>query len=381
MAAFPYAAEFPVDPSVIYLNHAGVGPWPVRTRQAIAAFADENLRFGATRYLDWLATEAQLKERLARFLGTGTADDIALLKNTSEGLSMVAAGLDWRAGDNVVISDQEFPSNRLPWEALQARGVSLRVAALDTADPEAALVSLLDERTRVLAVSAVQYATGLRLDLARLGGACRANGTLFCVDAIQQLGALRFDAAAAQADVVVADAHKWLLAPEGTAVFYTSPAARERIAPTQFGWHMVEHYGDFLRQDATPARSARRYECGSPNMLGVHALSASLSFFEEAGMAEVESRVLANAEFLAREITALPGWSLLSRRDDPRFHSGIVTVRHASGRHAEIQRGLKARGVVCIERGGGIRLSPHAWLEREALARAVTILAECSPRA
>jgi cysteine desulfurase/selenocysteine lyase len=375
MATFPYEAEFPLDPAIIYLNHAGVGPWPLRTRNAITAFATENVTFGAAHYLDWLGTERQLKERLRNFINAGSADDIALLKNTSEGLSMVATGLSWRSGDNVVLSDQEFPSNRIPWEALACRGVSTRVAALAGDDPEGALIAQLDERTRVMAISAVQYATGLRLDLARLGDACRANGTLFCVDAIQQLGALRFDARAVHADVVVADAHKWLLAPEGSAIFYTSPDARERIAPTQFGWHMVEHHGDFSRQEWHIAHSARRYECGSPNMLGVHALGASLSFFEDAGMEEIERRVLANAGYLAEHLCALPGWSLMSRREHPRFCSGIVTFRHAGNRHPQIYRALRERGVICIERGGGIRLSPHAWLNRAQLDRALDIFA------
>jgi len=375
MATFPYAAEFPVDPEIIYLNHAGVGPWPKRTQDAVTAFACENVSRGAARYLDWMAVEAGLKARLAAFINAAGPDDIALLKNTSEGLSMVAAGLPLRAGDNVVLADQEFPSNRIPWEALASRGVEVRVARLDVEDPEAALIRQLDERTRVLAVSAVQYATGLRMDLARLGAAARANGTLFCVDAIQQLGALCFDMQAVQADVVVADAHKWLLAPEGTALFCTRADARAAIAPTQFGWHMVEHAGDFSRRDWQPAQSARRYESGSPNMLGIHALSASLSFFEEAGMQEIEQRVLANAGYLAGRIAALPGWSLVSRRDAARFCSGIVTVRHASGEHGALYRQLRSQGVVCIERGGGIRLSPHAWLDEGQLARAVDCFA------
>jgi cysteine desulfurase/selenocysteine lyase len=378
MATFPYAAEFPVEPAIIYLNHAGVGPWPQRTLAAISAFAQENVRCGAARYPEWMAVEAALKTRLARFINATGPDDIALLKNTSEGLSMVAGGLPWRAGDNVVLAAHEFPSNRIPWEALAARGVAVRIASLDGEDPEAELIAQLDERTRVLAVSAVQYATGLRMDLARLGAAARANGSLFCVDAIQQLGALRFDMQAVQADVVVADAHKWLLAPEGTALFCTSARARGLIAPTQFGWHMVEHAGDFNRSDWQPAHSARRYECGSSNMLGIHALSASLSFFEEAGMEDIERRVLAHAGFLADAIGELPGWSLLSRREQPRFHSGIVTFRHASGEHASLAKRLREQGVVCIERGGGIRLSPHAWLDQGQLECAVGLISRVS---
>ncbi|MFZ5722795.1 MAG: aminotransferase class V-fold PLP-dependent enzyme [Pseudomonadota bacterium] len=369
----PDLSEFPLDPALIYLNHAGVGPWPARARAAVEAFAADNVRHGATHYPDWLAVERRLRGQLATLIGAAAGDDIALLKNTSEGISLVAAGLDWRAGDNVVFSDQEFPSNRMAWEALAGRGVTARAVSLAGEDPEAALVAALDERTRVLAISAVQFGSGLKLDLARLGAACRANGTLFVVDAIQQIGALHFDVGTTLADVVIADGHKWMLGPEGVALFWVRPDIRDRIALSQFGWHMAEHAGDYNRTDWTPARSARRFECGSPNMLGIHALSASLSLLEETGMAEIERRVLENADRLARGIAALPGWSLLSRRE-PRFRSGIVTARHAGGEHGTIFRSLREAGVICAERGGGIRFSPHYYLTAAQLDRTLDIV-------
>lgn len=366
-------SAFSLDPGLIYLNHAGVAPWPARTAAAVAAFAQTNIRRGAADYPQWLAAERRLRGQLAGLTGAGASDDIALLKNTSEGISMVATGLPWQAGDNVVISDQEFPSNRMAWEALAARGVETRVVSLAGEDPEADLVARLDGRTRVLAISAVQFASGLRLDLARLGAACRANHTLFVVDAIQQIGALVFDVHASLADVVIADGHKWMLGPEGVALFWVRPELRDRIALSQHGWHMAEHAGDYTRTDWTPAKSARRFECGSPNMLGIHALSASLSLLEESGMTAVEQQVLANAEHLARGAAALPGWSVLSRRE-PRFRSGIVTVCHRSGRHGDIFRALRDAGVVCAERGGGIRFSPHYYLTAAQLDRALELL-------
>ncbi len=367
------ATEFPLDPGIVYLNHAGVAPWPARTGKAVRRFAAENVHYGAAHYPAWMQVEKRLRGQLRDLVNAPSSDDIALLKNTSEGISLVAAGLSWQPGDNAVISDQEFPSNRMAWEALAVRGVVTRYVSLAGEDPEAALIAQLDTRTRVLAISAVQFATGLRLDLPRLGAACRANGTLFCVDAIQQIGALRFDVQAIHADFVIADGHKWLLGPEGVALFYATPAARDALTLTQYGWHMAEQAGDYNRTDWTPAKSARRFECGSPNMLGIHALSASLSLLEEVGMARVEAQVLANAGHLARGIAALPGWSLVSRRAE-KFCSGIVTARHASGEHAAIFRALKDDGVICAERGGGIRLSPHFWLTDVQLDRAIVSL-------
>lgn len=369
------SSEFALDPGLIYLNHAGVAPWPVRARAAVAAFAAENVSHGAARYPEWLAVESRLRGQLATLIGAASADDIALLKNTSEGISLVAAGLDWHRGDNVVTSDQEFPSNQLPWEALAARGVETRAVPLGVADPEAALLARLDRRTRVLAISAVQFSDGLRLDLARLGAACRANGTLFVVDAIQQIGALRFDVATAQADVVIADGHKWMCGPEGVALFWVRPEMREQIALTQFGWHMRADATNYASRQWKPAASARRFECGSPNMLGIHALSASLEML--ADMAAVEQAVLGNAAHLARHWASLPGWTLVSRRE-PRFCSGIVTAKHAGGQHGRIFAGLRDAGVVCAERGGGIRLSPHFHNTPQQLDRALEIIGRLS---
>ena len=212
--------EFQLDPDIVYLNHAAVAPWPRRTVEAVRRFADENAILGATRYPAWLEKEQALRGRLARLINAPSVDDIALLKNTSEALSLVAYGLPWEAGENVVGIAQEFPSNRLVWESLAPRGVELRLLDLDGAtDPEGELLALCDSRTRLVSISAVQYARGLRMDLERIGEHCRAHEILFCVDAIQQIGVLPFDVQAIRADFAAADGHKWMLGPEGLAVF------------------------------------------------------------------------------------------------------------------------------------------------------------------
>ncbi|HXH65378.1 MAG TPA: aminotransferase class V-fold PLP-dependent enzyme, partial [Mariprofundaceae bacterium] len=245
-------AEFSLDPDILYLNHAAVAPWPRRTEVAVKDFAEQNRRRGSADYPQWLKTERSLRGRLMRLIHAGSSDDIALVKNTSEGLSLVAYGLAWRDSDNIVSTNQEFPSNRIVWESLEGRGVQLRCADITGDDPEAAIIARMDARTRLVSVSSVQYATGLRLDLARLGTACRERGILFCVDAIQSLGALCFDAEACHADFVTADAHKWMLGPEGVALFYSRPEARAKLGLSQYGWHMVEHAGDFERAEWRP---------------------------------------------------------------------------------------------------------------------------------
>ncbi|HEX7044695.1 MAG TPA: aminotransferase class V-fold PLP-dependent enzyme [Burkholderiales bacterium] len=367
------AAEFPLEPGLVYLNHAAVAPWPRRTADAVRAFAEENARRGAAQYAAWLEVERRVRARCAALVNA-TPDDIALLKNTSEALSVVAHGFPWRPGDNVVIADEEFPSNRIVWESLRPRGVEVREVALG-ADPEEALLAAADGRTRLISVSSVQYASGRRTDLAALGAACRQRGIAFCVDAIQGLGALPHDVDAMHIDFLMADAHKWLLGPEGIAVFYCRDEWRGRLALYQYGWHMVERAGDFERKDWEPARSARRFECGSPNMLGIHALDASLSLLLEVGIEHIERRVLARAERLFELIRARPDLELITPAAPGRY-GGIVTFRHRRRTAAELHARLRERNIICAARGGGVRLSPHFYTPLAGLEHAVACAAE-----
>jgi len=269
------ANEFALSADLCYLNHAAIAPWPQRTVAAVQRFAQENGESGSRYYPRWLDVEQQLRQQLAVLLNAGNVNEIALLKNTSEALSVVAWGIDWRSGDQVIISDQEFPSNRIVWESLRPLGVEVvEVNISDTDDPEAAIVRCINPRTRLVSLSSVQFSSGLALDLPPIGAACREHGVAFCVDAIQSLGAKPFDVQGCQADFVMADGHKWMLGPEGLALFFCSHAWLERLSLKQFGWHMVEAIGDYERKDWQPASSARRFECGSPNMLGIHALHA-----------------------------------------------------------------------------------------------------------
>ncbi len=217
------ANEFNLRKDIIYLNHAGVSPWPYRTSKAVQNFAEENMLSGSFNYTIWLGIESQLRRCTRKLINAPSEDDIAFLKNTSEALSVVAYGLEWRKGDNIVSSNQEFPSNRIVWESLAQKGVEFREADLNNSkSPEDALFSLVDNKTRLITISSVQYSTGLQMNLNLIGEFCKSRGILFCVDAIQSLGAMRFDVQQIQADFVMADGHKWMLGPEGLAVFYST---------------------------------------------------------------------------------------------------------------------------------------------------------------
>ena len=369
---FKLTQEFPLHEDIIYLNHAAVSPWPIRTEDAINRFARENVTQGSKHYPHWISIESDLRQKLQRLINANSSDDIALLKNTSEALSVVAFGLDWQPGDNIVSIIGEFPSNRVVWEALSTKGVELRKANILCRDPEQAIFSQVDKSTRLIAVSSVQYATGFQLDLVRIGQFCQQHNILFCVDAIQSIGALQFDVQAICADFVMADGHKWMLGPEGLALFYCRPELREKLILHQFGWHMTDAFIEFDKEEWKPADSARRFECGSPNMLGIHALNASLSVLLEIGMHTIEAMVLANTQYLIDAINNTEQLELLTDTREGRI-SGIVTFRHRGIDNNRLFSVLTENGVMCAQRGGGIRFSPHFYTPREKIQRALEI--------
>lgn len=368
-------SEFPLIDSVLYLNHAGVAPWPRRTTEAVKTFAEENCRTGARDYPSWVEKETRLRGQLKTLINAPDIRDIALVKNTSEALSFVALGLPWQPGDNIVSSDEEFPSNRIPWQSLQNRGVEFRQVRLtDSSSPEQALFELVDKNTRLITISSIQFASGLRLNVERIGSFCRRHHILFCIDAIQSIGAVEFDVQACRPDFAMADGHKWMLGPEGLGVFYSTPDPRERLKLTQFGWHMIEDPSDYRNRSWSIAEDSRRFECGSVNMLGIHALSASLSLLLEVGMEVVEKKVLENTGYLKELIPRHNNLELLTPMDSEHA-SGIVVFRHRSIENNVLFRTLREQGVVCAQRGGGIRFSPHFYTSKATIENAVEIAA------
>lgn len=353
--------QFPILDRGLYFNHAAVGPWPRCAAEAVQSFAEENAVQGSASYRDWYARENALRKNLAALTAARSANDIALLKNTTEGICVVAFGLDWRAGDNVVLPRGEFPSNRLPWLAQTRRGVEIREIDIRTApNAEAALLDAVDDRTRVLTVSAVQWEDGFRLNLEPLGLECEKRGVLFFVDAIQQLGALPMDVEACRIDFLAADAHKWLLSPEGIAVFYSRGEARSQLKLLQRGWHMFDNPWQFERDDWTPSKSARRFEAGTPNTVGQAAFHASTSLLLDFGMDKVGGRVLSNTDQLVSGLSELPGFRVTSPTA-PERRSGIVAFDHERIAAVDLHERLTGAGVSCVVRGGSVRLSPHFY--------------------
>jgi selenocysteine lyase/cysteine desulfurase len=288
---------------------------------------------------------------------------------------MIANGIDWQAGDNIVTAKCEFPANIVPWMRINREfGVELRLAherdgRLETEE----ILSLIDERTRLVTLSFVQYASGFRADLASIGRYCRERNLLFVVDAIQGLGALNLDVEASYIDALSADSHKFLLGIEGCAIFYLSARAMERIKPTVVGWLSLENpenHGNFEQQFA---KTARRFEPGSLNTIGVAGLGAALELFKEIGIDKIEEYLIGLGDYLCGRL-ADRGYQIISSRREIE-KSAIICCRHANYSAEFLANTLGERQIVTAARAGRLRISPHFYNTREEIDR----LIECLP--
>lgn len=363
-----YADQFPVTERLIYLNHAAVAPLVKRAADAMKRLADEACQYGSLHYAGWLETYAGLREAAARLVGASAAE-IAIVKNTSEGIATVANGLDWRPGDRVVAFREEFPANYFPWVRLERRGVQVRW--LSVADPLEA-VDAACRGARLLAISHVNYLSGYRVDLEAIGEICHRHGCLFFVDAIQGLGVFPLDVRRARIDALAADGHKWLLGPEGCGVLYVRRELQDAIEPVEFGWTNVAHYADYASRDMTLRPDAGRYECGTLNTIGCFGLRAAIEFLLEVGVEAIQGAVLALTARLVEGARA-KGYEVLGPADERR-RSGIVSIRKEGLDSRAVVRQLREQAVIAAPRQGWVRLSPHFYLSPEAIERALAVL-------
>ncbi|MGM0657207.1 MAG: aminotransferase class V-fold PLP-dependent enzyme [Pseudomonadota bacterium] len=374
-----YRELFPVVDRHVWLNHAAISPWPAPVGRAMADFVDQNIAQGPLGYAEWLATEQRLRQRAAEFLGA-EPDDLALLKNTSEGLSLIAAGLDWQPGDALLCCGGDFPSNLLPWHQLVPDFVEVREVPFDDDDPEAGLLRALDASVRLLAVSSVRYDSGVRLDLDRLGRAAHAAGALLVVDAIQHLGALPLDVSTAPVDFVIGGSHKWLLAPEGLALFWSRPSARRRLKPLQTGWRMWPDMFNFEREDWHQPESARRFEPGTLNMAGIHGLAAAIELLQSIDPEFRAAQLLRRTGWLIEGLERIPGVEIITP-SDPDRRAGIVCFTPGRLDPGDVLKKLAANSIFAAKRGPAVRLSPNFYTPEAHIGEALEAIEAILSRA
>jgi cysteine desulfurase / selenocysteine lyase len=354
-----FSEEFPVTGRLVYLNHAAVAPLCRRAAVAMQHFAQDALEFGSLHYDQWLACYDGLRAAAAKLIHAHQTE-IAITKNTSEGIATIAGGIRWRHGDVIVAFQEEFPANFLPWKRLEQDGVEIRwLSIFDPLDR----VDQACTGARLLAVSFVQYLSGFRIDLERFGEICSRRGCFFFVDAIQGLGAFPIDVRRAKISALAADGHKWLLGPEGCGILYVQADLQDEISPPEFGWTNVAAYNDYASRDLALRCDAARYECGTLNTIGCYGLRAAIELLLEIGVENIAADVQSLCDRIWDGVRNL-GFETLGIRS-PETGAGIVSFRRSGTDASVIVRRLREAGFIAAPRQGWVRTAPHFYIAPE----------------
>jgi len=361
-----YRKEFPIVNSYIYLDHAGVSPVSLRVKKEIEEFLVQATGEKGFEYSAWGERIEEIRVSCAELVGADY-DEIAFVKNTSHGISIVASGLDWKEGDNVLVFEKEFSSNIYPWLNLKDRGVEVRFIPFKKKrilfeDIEA----LIDSRTRLITMSSVQSVNGFMIDLKRLGELCQQKKILFFVDAIQSLGAVPIDVKEINADFLSADGHKWLLAPEGIGIFYCKRDIASVIKPSLVGWKSVEDDHNFESLNFKLKNNALRFEEGSFNTLGIYGLGAAVDLLLEIGVDKIEKRVRELGDLIISE--AEKREFIIKTPKNSNERGGIISFS-GTFHPKELAEMLFEKNVVVNYRGGALRVAPHFYNTEEEILK------------
>jgi selenocysteine lyase/cysteine desulfurase len=355
-----YRSFFPITEQYVYLNHASVSPLSCLARDSMSNMLDGVTKHGARKADEWDRIQTSTRLAAAKLVHA-EARQIAFVRNTSEALSIVANGVDWKLGDNVVSTAVEFPANVYPWARISAaHGVQLRLQPeIDGRIEVESLLSLVDDRTRVVTVSWVQFASGQRLDIRRIGQFCRNREILFVVDAVQGLGAFELDVIRDYVDVFASAAHKFLLGPKGIALLYLSDWALERVRPTVIGWTAVEYYRDYLTHDLTLRDGAVRFEGGTLNEVGICGLGAAIELLLRAGPQRIEQYLIALGVHLIERLNER-GYRIVSPRQLSDA-SAIIVCCHPDFPADRVCSQLDSQNIITSARLNRLRIAPHFY--------------------
>ena len=360
-----------------YFDHAAVGPLPSSTAEVIAKWCQQASEEGDTVWPQWNRGVNRTRTTTAAMIGA-VADEVALVPNTTAGISLVAEGFPWQPGDNVVVPANEFPSNLYPWMNLADRGVETRrveMAEDGTVDLDR-LLAACNERTRIVACSWIGFSSGFRIELDRFVEAVHERGAMFFLDAIQGVGVFPLNVAKTPVDFLAADGHKWMLGPEGAGIFYARKEHLDRLRPIGVGWYSVVHCFDFGKVDLDLKPSAGRYEGGTMNSVGFLALNASLELLHQQGVgpdsSPIADRVLEITDYACDRLVSA-GANVVNNR--ARTHkSGIVSFRMGEVDHVALRERCLENGIVLSCRNGCLRISPHAYNNEAEIDQLIDIL-------
>ena len=361
--------NMPVVKKWAYFDHAAVAPLTGPAKEILIQWTCDATANGAINWSHWRKQVEDARNLGASLLGADR-DEIALIRNTTEGINIVAEGFPWREGDNVVTLAGEFPSNLYPWLNLADRGVEARLVPTQNERIDLSQVAAAcDNRTRILSVSWVGYATGWRNDVAALAEIAHQKGAFLFLDAIQGLGVFPLDVTQTPVDFLAADGHKWLLGPEGAGLFYIRKEHLDLLRPTGVGWNSVQQAGDFSNRSLQLKSSAGRYEGGTYNMGGVAALAGSLKCLLACEVRRLSERILEITDVLCERLVE-SGAEIVSCRDGE-HRSGIVAFELPGQNPLTVRQRCRDRAVIVNCRAGRLRVSPHAYTNTDDVERLI----------
>jgi len=368
--------EFPSLNHWAFFNHSGVSPVSRRAADAIRRYLDQS-QHDAYMTGKWYKQAETTRAAAAKLLNADVTE-IAFVKNTSEGLSFIANGLSWKPGDEIVSARVEYPANVYPWmDAAERHGVK-HIMVSERVRNGAGRIEIEDlfaavtPRTRLIAISHVEYASGYRNDLAAIGRFCRERGILFCVDAIQSVGVLPVDVKAMQIDFLSAGGHKWMLGPEGIGIFFCRRELFSEVRP-EVGWMNVVHYQDFTHHDFRFREDARRFECGGYNLAGVLGLGGSLEMLHDLGPDLIWRRAYGLTSMLTDGLRA-KGYHVYSPRETEEESSGIVSFTSPLHAPDPIVKSLEEQKIIITKREERLRAAPHFYQGPEQIQRLLDAL-------
>lgn len=357
--------------NVIYFNHASTGPMSSRVKEALNELLFLKSEGKIDDYKELLRRADELKHLLGKLLNT-TADRFAFTSNTSSGLNILAQGIRWRKGDRIVLGDVEFPANVYPFMNLKDIGIEIDFVKSESGIVTAEdLIFAITPKTKLISVSYVQFLSGYRIELEKLGTACKEKGIVLSIDATQGLGALTLDVQKCNIDFISCGTQKWILGLQGMAFIYIREELQNKIKTASVGWLSIENAWDLINYDFTLKKTANRYQPGTLNTFGIYAINASLKMFDEFGYNNIENQVLSNSKYFIEQLTAT-GFTPILQKCNKKNLAGIISIKREDA--ADIFNYLQDKNIETAVREGILRISPHFYNTKEEIDKVVAEL-------
>ncbi|MDP4190195.1 MAG: aminotransferase class V-fold PLP-dependent enzyme [Bacteroidota bacterium] len=365
---FPY-----LKTGKIYMNHAAISPLSKPVVDALQSYIYTRSETEIENYFSFQRIVVDTKNKLAQMINT-TSDRIAFADNTSNALNILAQSIDWKSGDRIILNDIEFPSNIYPFLNLKSYGVEIDfVKSHDGQVSFEDIEKALTPKTRLVSISHVQFLSGYKTDIEKIGQLCRQKGVIFCVDSIQALGAMREDVEKMSIDFLAAGTQKWLMSMQGLSVFYVRKELQEKLQPKFVGWTSVKDAWNLLDYDLTLREGADSFQNGTVCSIGIAALHATLDLMLSFGFDEIEKTILDNSEYFIEKLSDI-GLNPILKGIERKYLSGIVSFK--SEKAQEIFDELEKRNIVAAVREGVVRFSPHYYNNHEEIDKVVMTLKE-----